>query len=91
MCNPKLRATEQRAGVGHQGAPKKRPGTAIWGGPRYWPVPARAARPILRATEQRAGGGPKKAAWDRYLGAEIPARAHAHCQTEIVGLGAARW
>ena len=30
-ARPILRAAEKRAGGGHQGAPKKRPGTAIWG------------------------------------------------------------
>ena len=51
---------------------KKRPGTAIGG--VFWPVPARAARPILRAKEQRAGGGhqgtSKKRPWTTIQGSE---------------------
>ena len=57
-ARPKLRAAEQRAGGGPQGAPKKRPWTAIQGardsGPRL-----RAARPTSRAAEQPAGRGPR--------------------------------
>ena len=59
-ARPQLRATEQGAGGGHQGASKKRPGTAI----RGTEISTLTARPQLRATEQGAGGGhqgaPKK-------------------------------
>ena len=47
-ARPQLRATEQGAGGGHQGDPKKRPGAAIRGGPGY--RPQRAARPKLWAS-----------------------------------------
>ena len=118
-----LSAIEVLGGVrwrGHQGAPKKRPWTAIrggaeipahahagcrtdiegrgaacwwgpprhpekagllFGGARYRPVPARAARLKLRASEQRAGGGHQGALKKRLGtairgGGEIPAPAH---------------
>ena len=91
---PKLRATEQRAGGGPLGAPKKQPGTAI----QEAEIPASAAR---CQTEIEGRGAvlwrgparcPEKAAWDRYLGgAKIPARTLVCCQTEIEGRGSVRW
>ena len=74
-----MRATEQRAGGGHQGTPKKRPGTAIRGAE----IPARARQTDIEGHGAAHWRGlprrPEKAAWDRYSGRQryqpAPARA----------------
>ena len=66
-ARPQLSSSEERAGGGHQGAPKKRNGTPNRG-PRYRPVPAHAAGPncwpqssaLVKATKapRKSGLGP---------------------------------
>ena len=66
---PILKATEQCAGLGHQGAPKKLPWTAIWGA--EIPASARCQTKIEGLGEAHWRGPPRrpeKAALDLYLG-----------------------